>query len=968
MSLICLVVALSFSATATRGANILFVSSMGADDMPTDDLIKAFMEGLGHTVTYIDDDDDEATTEAAAIAADLVLISETTSSSKIRDEITEIETPMIVFEPSAWDEMGLTEGGGGNDPVVTTDVDVVDPGHYLAAGLSGTVAVLTDITSALGVCELGQGIAGPEGTVIATATLVDGVTYDVIFVYEKGAALAVAPADGSPQVAADIRIGFGFQSNCYPVLSENAYLLLGAAVDYALGMTGPAGVTIPVEAGGDIAAANAAAVAGDTIEIAAGTFTITAAIEIKDGVTYQGAGADLTVIDGGGVTRAFFGWGDRGATSGQVDANGDGVPNLTGPKGWVLDGLTIQNCVTGADNRQDILGAARDLLNNYTGAPYTLATAQAENGGITDNPGWFDVLSGGADDNLTDAELQAYLDANPPGSAGHLVVNDDKRDDGGAVCILNGAEGTIRNCTFSNNTADGHGGAINVDGVALVVAIEDCAFDLNTSGGDAAVNLTSADSNFTVTGCSFTECTAGDDAGALSMESGERTIYTVTDCMFTGNYCADDGGAIKADGDDSTNVWTNCTFIGNTAGDDGAAVRYSPDRAELTMTNCTFIGNGKDADGTVVGDDGVWQCKDDDAGSVTFENCLFADNACNDDRLIELKAAFAILNCTFINNVAGDKALIAVRGAPWDSTGDGVDDVTTDDSIISNCLFINNTMLSDSNVIGDTRDNIFAPTVTNCLFFGNLDGSNPANNTNNDSTEVGTIDVSAVTDAAQLVVNPAPGGDYHLAAGSAAIDASDPATATATDIEGTAAVGVRDVGAYEWSDQIWLEAEAADPMGTSWLVVDDPTASGGIRIGSDDGVGNDNDIAPGAEWFATYSFTAAGGDYKVVLRGQEAGSDSFWVRIVGATSQTLEDPDQPGTGWVRFNGFDAPSGWAWDEVHSDDHDRQIVNWTLPAGANTLEIAKREDGVYLDAILITNDLGLDQTILDGVPQP
>jgi len=38
-----------------------------------------------------------------------------------------------------------------------------------------------------------------------------------------------------------------------------------------------------------------------------------------------------------------------------------------------------------------------------------------------------------------------------------------------------------------------------------------------------------------------------------------------------------------------------------------------------------------------------------------------------------------------------------------------------------------------------------------------------------------------------------------------------------------------------------------------------------------------------------------------VLRAQEKGSDSFWVRIMGATSQTHEHPDQPGTGWVKFN-------------------------------------------------------------------
>ena len=531
--------------------------------------------------------------------------------------------------------------------------------------------------------------------------------------------------------------------------------------EFVAGIEPRPAVTIPVDPNADIAAANELAQPGDTVEFAEGTYYITSQIEIKDGVTYQGAGAGLTIIDGGGATRAFVAWGDLSATNGLLD-----TPNTTGPTGWVLDGLTIQNCVADAAGRQDILSAARDLLNNYAGAPYTLATAQAENGGVTSNPEWFDILSGGADDDLTDAELQAYLDANPVGSAGHLVANDDMSEHGAAVIMRNGAQGTIQNCEFSNNSAlDGSadGGAINVSGAGLALTIDNCAFNGNS---------------------------CADGGGALRLV-GRASTFTITNTTFTANISNNDGGAIRADGDDSSYVWTGCTFIGNYATDDGAAVRYSPDRAELTMSNCSFIGNGKDADGNVVGDDGVWQCKDDDAGSITFENCLFADNACNDDRFIELKAVFSLLNCTFINNVAGDKALIAVRGRDWDSTGDGNDDVTTDDSIIANCLFINNTLLSDSNVIGDTRNDVFAPTVINCLFFGNLDGADPANNTNGDSVEVGTIDVSAVTDAAQIVVDNRP------VAGSPAIDASDPATATASDIEGTPAVGVRDVGAYE---------------------------------------------------------------------------------------------------------------------------------------------------------------------------
>ncbi len=154
-------------------------------------------------------------------------------------------------------------------------------------------------------------------------------------------------------------------------------------------------------------------------------------------------------------------------------------------------------------------------------------------------------------------------------------------------------------------------------------------------------------------------------------------------------------------------------------------------------------------------------------------------------------------------------------------------------------------------------------------------------------------------------------------------------------------------------EEIWLEAEAADTLGTNWTTYDDPTSSAGRHIGSENGAGDDNDLAPAPEWIARYNFTAAGGDYKVLFRVR-TDSDSFWVRITDATSQTHEDPDQPGTGWVRFNEIAAGTEWHWDEVHSNDHGNAVVTWTLPAGSHTLEIGKREDGTWLDAIVITND--------------
>jgi hypothetical protein len=181
-------------------------------------------------------------------------------------------------------------------------------------------------------------------------------------------------------------------------------------------------------------------------------------------------------------------------------------------------------------------------------------------------------------------------------------------------------------------------------------------------------------------------------------------------------------------------------------------------------------------------------------------------------------------------------------------------------------------------------------------------------------------------------------------------------------VGGSGILYIDDIRLYPDRVQIGLEAESADPLGASWRVVDDPSASGGKYIGSENGDGDDNDTAPSANWIATYNFTAPAGVYKILFRGREADSDSFWVRITDAVAQTHEDPDQPGAGWVRFNGMNAQSGWAWDEVHSDDHGQQVTNWTLPTGEHTLEVAKREDGTYLDAIVITNVLDLDQTTL------
>jgi len=226
----------------SQGANILYISAMDDASQAADARLVAFMESLSHTVTLFDDDESAADTAVAALASDLVFISETVGSSKIQNDITAVEVPIITAEGWAYYEMGLTAGDSTAGQGLETDtgmVEIVEPGHPMAAGLSGSVSVIPELEleSDLGWSRLSKGQASDDATVIARATLRDGETYDTIWIYEKGAALAREPNDGSDPVAADIRICFGFEQQGYEQLTDDALRLLEEAIKYGLGIT-----------------------------------------------------------------------------------------------------------------------------------------------------------------------------------------------------------------------------------------------------------------------------------------------------------------------------------------------------------------------------------------------------------------------------------------------------------------------------------------------------------------------------------------------------------------------------------------------------------------------------------------------------------------------------------------------------------------------------------------------------------
>jgi len=185
---------------------------------------------------------------------------------------------------------------------------------------------------------------------------------------------------------------------------------------------------------------------------------------------------------------------------------------------------------------------------------------------------------------------------------------------------------------------------------------------------------------------------------------------------------------------------------------------------------------------------------------------------------------------------------------------------------------------------------------------------------------------------------------------------------------GSGVVYFDDFRLYRWTPEppleIWFEAEAADSITAPMQIYDDPQASGGQYIGTPENSGDETENPP-VYGVASYNFTVPEGTYKVLLHVivyENTGSDSFWVRIPGAAC----DPGtSTSTGWIKFNVIDQGDNWHWDEVHRNAAENLVVKFTLPAGDHTLEIARRDDNTLLDAILITDELDLDQKSLPHV---
>ena len=209
--------------------DVLFVVGRTALNA-ADNAVKTHLEEQGISVDVVKDY--EVSSNDARGKA-LVLISSSAYPTWINAQFRDIQTPVITWQPYIWDDMQMTGTNGGTDYRIISRLDsvsVVNPNHALAAGLSGTVQVMT----VPGIMSVGK--PSDESAVIATLT--SDSSRSVLFGYETGATMAGMQAPAR-------RVGLFLYDTDATHLTPEGWQLFDAAVTWATGTQTPVPTPTP---------------------------------------------------------------------------------------------------------------------------------------------------------------------------------------------------------------------------------------------------------------------------------------------------------------------------------------------------------------------------------------------------------------------------------------------------------------------------------------------------------------------------------------------------------------------------------------------------------------------------------------------------------------------------------------------------------------------------------------------------
>jgi hypothetical protein len=231
----CLVVADSASATKVLFHGREIEPTFGDDGAVFDHLVAKYG---GDNVTYLMGLD-AAPDGSSADGFDVVIVSSSMPSSALRGKYEDSPVGIVNWENALIHDNDLGNfmlsdaSGNENESSTLTQIDIVDPSHPLAAGLSGTVTVY----SAANWHQYGLGPLGAGVSLIASSTQIPD--RHAIFAADVGGTLLGDGSDGSPATAAGRRVMFFLSDVGFSTLTNEGRSLFNAAVDWAAGVVEP---------------------------------------------------------------------------------------------------------------------------------------------------------------------------------------------------------------------------------------------------------------------------------------------------------------------------------------------------------------------------------------------------------------------------------------------------------------------------------------------------------------------------------------------------------------------------------------------------------------------------------------------------------------------------------------------------------------------------------------------------------
>jgi len=306
------------------------------------------------------------------------------------------------------------------------------------------------------------------------------------------------------------------------------------------------GAVLTVDAGGggqytSIQAAINAAKAGDTVQVAGGTYHERIRFNGK-AITVGGSGA---VIDGTGLFGSLVTF-DSGEGADAMLVGFD-----------ITNGRSTYGGGVYCGNRSSPTISACRILNN---------TATSAGGGIC----------------CTNNGHPTVADCNISG-------NTASGDGGGLSCYSSCSPNIMRCVMKGNRTLAGGGGAIACDTWSCPV-VTDCLMSMNTSGRGAI--RCSWESNPVITHCRITG-NQGGDGGAVSILN---SCPQLANCLIIGNTATQNAGAVDSYYM-SHPVLTNCSIVANTTAGQAGGIRS--DDGGITVVNCIVWGNSAGSGSTL---------------------------------------------------------------------------------------------------------------------------------------------------------------------------------------------------------------------------------------------------------------------------------------------------------------------------------------------------------------------------------